>query len=291
MLSRRIINSLCKSMSTKAKDKNNILVEKMGLITTIGINRPDKRNCIDKSTSEMLEAAISSFERDPSASVAVLYGTGGNFCSGFDLAEIAENEKLNCSLLPSKKTVNKPMIAALSGYTVAGGLELALLCDLRVMEETAIVGLYGRRFGVPLVDGATVRLPAVIGLSRALDLILTGRTLTAKEAFEWGLANRIVACGTGFGQALQLATCLTKFPQDCLNSDRNSTYNAAFNQVYDELLKYEKEKAKSLKVKDIIEGAKKFLSGIGKHGKSYNLKEKESFEWEKEYDKAVKSKL
>lgn len=155
-----------------------------------------------------------------------------------------------------------------------------------------------------------MRLPATIGLSRALDLILTGRSLTAKEAFEWGLANRIVACGTGklifpiycnsmlickfalgLGQALQLATCLTKFPQVCLSSDRNSTYNAAFNQAYNELLQYEKEKANSISLKSMVEGAKKFLSGIGKHGKAYNLTEKESFEWEKEFDKAARSKL
>lgn len=298
MLNRRLIQIFGRSMSTSATNTSSILVEKLGLITTIGINRPQKRNCIDNSTARLLNIVLTEFEKDDSSHAAVLYGTGGNFCSGFDLEEIAQIENSTnedyisgLSILSLKRHIKKPMVAALSGYTVASGLELALLCDLRVMEETAVIGFYGRRFGVPLVDGATVRLPAIVGLSRALDLILTGRSLNAKEALEWGLANRIVACGTGLGQAIQLAGSLVKFPQDCLKSDRDSTYNAAFNQLFDELLRYEKENAKKVNFKDIIEGAKKFMSGIGKHGKAYNLTEKESFEWEKAFSSTAKSKL
>ncbi|XP_066248552.1 probable enoyl-CoA hydratase echA8 [Euwallacea similis] len=289
--------TLTKNMSTIAINETSVLVDKIGKITTIGINRPEKRNCVDSTTAKLLKRAILNFEEDDSSLTAVLYGIGGNFCSGYDLQEIADVGDSHCrsysefSILPLKKMIRKPMVASLSGYTVAGGLELALLCDLRVMEETAVLGLYERRFGIPISDGATVRLPALIGLSRALDLILTGKSLTAKEAFEWGLANRIVACGTGLGQALQLATCLEKFPQDCLISDRDSAYNAAYTQVYEELLKYEKQNANSVKLKSIVEGAKKFLSGIGRHGKSYNLKEKDCNDWEKEFNEFVKSKL
>ncbi|ENN72955.1 hypothetical protein YQE_10426, partial [Dendroctonus ponderosae] len=294
------VNYIPRTMSTRTNDKNNILVERLGEVTTIGTNRPDKRNCIDHETAEMLENAIADFEKDNDAHVGVLYGTGGNFCAGFDFDEIANledlqksttDQKAQFSILQSRKFLRKPMIAALSGYAVAGGLELALLCDLRVMEETAVVGLYARRFGVPLVDGGTVRLPAVVGLSRALDLILTGKSLNAKEAFEWGLVNRIVACGTSLGQALQLAVCLAKFPQECLSSDRDSAYNSAFSQVYADLIKYEKDNADNISLKSIVEGAKKFISGVGKHGKTYNLRERDYLDWEKEYNQTAKSKL
>lgn len=279
----------------RSYSSDTVIIEKIGYITTIGINRPEKRNCVDSNTAKILENAISEFEKDNTSLAAVLYGTGGNFCAGHDLQEIVDlqHNKSNweLSMLPSRKYVSKPMVAALNGFTVGGGFELALLCDLRVMEETAVMGFYGRRFGIPLTDGATVRLPAMIGLSRALDLILTGRTLTAKEAFDWGLANKLVACGTSLGQAIQLATCLIKFPQDSLKIDRTSTYNASFNQVYDELLKYEKDNSKKVKLSDLVEGAKKFLSGIGKHGKTYNITEKESLEWENEFTNTAKSKL
>ncbi|KAL1505937.1 hypothetical protein ABEB36_005383 [Hypothenemus hampei] len=294
MFNKRIINLIFKNMSTITGD-NTVLVDKIGGITTIAINRPKQRNCINSVTAKMLEEAITNFENDDGSFAAVLYGTGGNFCSGFDLNEIEgqcdSNTYINHSILASRKSIKKPMVAALNGYTVAGGLELALLCDLRVMEETAILGLYGRRFGVPLVDGGTVRLPAIIGLSRALDLILTGRSVTAKEAFEWGMINRIVACGTSLGQAMQLATCLKKFPQECLRSDRDSTYNAAFLQAYNDILKYEKQNASKVPIKKMIEGAKKFFTGIGKHGKFYDLTEKRISDWEKEYSQTAKSKL
>ncbi|KAF7283839.1 hypothetical protein GWI33_022876 [Rhynchophorus ferrugineus] len=297
MIKRLLFQSWTRNLCTQIiPTPKRIIIEKIGYVTTIGINRPEKRNCIDSNTAKLLEGAISAFEEDSSSYAAVVYGTGGNFCSGHDLQEIENLESNNenewdVAVLPSKKYISKPMVAALSGYTVGLGLELALLCDLRVMEETAVIGLYGRRFGIPLMDGGSVRLPAIIGLSRALDLILTGRSLTAKEAFDWGLANRIVACGAGLGQAIQLATSLVKFPQDCLRIDRNSTYFASFNRVYDELLENEKTNAKKVELADLIEGAKKFMGGIGKHGKFYNLKEKEVFEWEKQFTNTAKSKL
>nr|CAD7265927.1 unnamed protein product [Timema shepardi] len=146
---------------------------------------------------------------------------------------------------PTKRFIKKPLVAAISGYAVAGGLELALLCDLRVVEETAIMGVFNRHFGVPLMDGGTVRLQSIVGLSRALDLILTGRAIKAKEAYEWGLANRVVACGTALGQAINLANSLVKFPQVCLQADRTSTYHTAFSScnIADALL-FEWENAK-----------------------------------------------
>ncbi|KAJ8968111.1 hypothetical protein NQ314_002466 [Rhamnusium bicolor] len=206
---------------------NNVLIDKVGHITTIGINRPEKRNCVDFNTATQIKNAIAQFEEDSNSYAAVLYGTGGNFC-------------------------------------------------------------------IPLTDGATVRLQAMIGLSRALDLILTGRSLNAKEAFEWGVVNRIVACGTvissipALGQAINLATSLVKFPQDCLNVDRDSTYNAAYNKAYEDLLKYEQKNGRRLLISDATKGAKRFISGIGKHGKAYNLTEKDVCEWEKEFSESNK---
>nr|CAH7759190.1 unnamed protein product [Callosobruchus chinensis] len=250
---------------SQSSNQSNVLVEKLGPITTIGLNRPSKRNCLDFETATCLREAIKDFEEDSDASVAVFHGIGGNFCSGFDINELASMEtdkeaNLEHGLLGLPHHIRKPTVAAVSGYAVADGFELALLCDLRVMEETAVMGLYGRRFGIPLTDGATVRLQSMIGLSRALDLILTGRALPAKEAFEW---------------------------------DRESTYNAAFNKAHLDLFQQERANAKHLFQKQsIVEGAKKFLSGLGRHGKTYNLNPKEICEWEKEFVQTKpKSKL
>ncbi|XP_018571886.1 uncharacterized protein LOC108911430 isoform X2 [Anoplophora glabripennis] len=274
--------------------------KKIGQITTIGINRPERRNCVDFNTATLIKDAIQGFEEDDTSCAAVLYGTGGNFCSGFDLNELVDLDKnkdlenvfKNGFMGISSKYVKKPMVAAINGYAVAEGLELALMCDLRVMEETAVVGFYGRRFGIPLTDGAAVRLQAMVGLSRALDMVLTGRSLNAKEAFDWGVANRIVACGTALGQAINLASSLIKFPQDCLIVDRESTYNAAYNKAYDELMRYEQKNSKKV-LRGVIEGAKKFISGLGRHGKTYNLTERSICEWEREFSKEAtpKSKL
>ncbi|XP_054166776.1 uncharacterized protein LOC128964235 [Oppia nitens] len=264
-----------------------VTIEKREEVTLIGINRPTKRNCVNRETAGQLLRAFNDFETDKTSPVAVLHGNGGTFCAGYDLKELSET---NASLLdqflvrgpmgPTQMLTTKPIIGAIDGYAVAGGLELALLCDLRVVEENAIMGFFNRRFGVPLIDGATVRLQRLIGLSRALDLILTGRGLSAKEALEFGLANRVVAVGTALGQAYNLAKSLVKFPQECLKADRHSTYFSAFDgKSMEESLKYEFENGKPIISKESIEGANKFAEkGIGKHGKfvlhnfSYDVK-------------------
>ena len=208
-------------------------------IMTIGINRPEKRNAVNTHTGEVLKEAFLDFESDDNMYVAVIHGLGGNFCAGYDLEELSELEddisnKVAEILMdqgpmgPTKMELTKPVIAAVNGYCVAGGLELAIMCDLRVVEENSKLGFLNRRFGVPLIDGATVRLPALIGLSRAMDLILTGRLLEPKEALDWGLANRVVTTGTAFGQALNLAKEIVKFPQECLRADRESTLYATY---------------------------------------------------------------
>lgn len=259
---------------------DEILVEKLGSITTIGINQPHKRNCINQATAAKLSQAILEFEEDDSAVVGVLHGIGGNFCAGYDLEELSgfgtdmklDNKAGHGPMGPTRRMIKKPMVAAISGYAVAGGMELALMCDLRVMEETAVMGVFCRRFGVPLMDGGTVRLQALVGLSRALDLILTGRALSAQEAYEWGLANRLVACGTGLGQAINLATSLVKFPQGCMQADRVSAYNSAFSaSSFEDALEFEKDNATPIVLQESVTGAKKFMSGVGRHGKFYNL--------------------
>ncbi|XP_068152912.1 probable enoyl-CoA hydratase echA8 [Drosophila tropicalis] len=215
-----------------------ILVEKDKNITLIGINRPQQRNAIDSSTASQLCDAFANFEQDETSPVAVLYGIGGSFCSGFDILEMStdEKEEISVDILmrpegsvgPTRRQIKKPVVCSINGYCIGNGLELALMCDLRVMEESAVLGFFNRRFGVPMLDGGTVRLPAMIGLSRALDLILTGRPVGSQEAHDIGLVNRIVPTGTALGNAVELATCLAKFPQRALNHDRNSVYSGAF---------------------------------------------------------------
>ncbi|KAG0410668.1 hypothetical protein HPB47_012208, partial [Ixodes persulcatus] len=181
---------------------NLVVTEKQGRVLLVGINRPEKRNCVDSETACQLVQAFRDFDADDSVNVAVLHGKGGTFCAGYDLSELSEAaddsplDEDSWPMGPSAMLTRKPTVAAVNGYAVAGGLELALWCDLRVVDETAVMGVFCRRFGVPLLDGGTVRLPALIGLSRALDLILTGRPVSAKEALDIGLANRVVSCGT-----------------------------------------------------------------------------------------------
>ncbi|KAI2805217.1 hypothetical protein BLOT_004209, partial [Blomia tropicalis] len=213
----------------------------------------------------------------------VLHGIGGTFCAGYDLSELSNIDSMNMSDIeenldkiiqkgpmgPSQMSLSKPVIAAIDGYAVAGGIELALWCDLRVMETNAVMGVFCRRFGVPLIDGGTVRLQALIGLSRAMDLILTGRPITGKEAFEFGLANRLVPTGTALGQAFQLANSLVKFPQKCLRADRASTYYAAYSaKSHDDALQNEFENGKHVIFEESIKGATTFSKdGVGRHGK------------------------
>ncbi|KAJ6633787.1 hypothetical protein lerEdw1_014300 [Lerista edwardsae] len=207
-------------------------------------------------------------------------GLGGNFCAGYDLKELAHNPtaikweqdvtKSPGPMGPSRMTFSKPVIAAVSGYAVAGGLELSLLADLRVMEESAILGVFCRRFGVfcvPLVDGGTVRLPKLIGLSRALDLILTGRPVSAQEAYQFGLANRIVPNGQALQHAVELAKQISAFPQQCMRGDRNSAYYSAFDaSSFSEAMQFEFDTGIPVILEESVPGAKKFSLGQGRGG-------------------------
>ena len=208
-----------------------VITERQGPVMTVIINRPAVRNAVDNETAEGLAAAFRAFEADPTAKVAVLWGAGGAFCAGADLKSVASGERLQRYNLdgdgpmgPSRLALTKPVIAAVAGHAVAGGLELAIWCDLRVAEEDAVFGVFCRRWGVPLIDGGTVRLPRLIGQSRALDMILTGRAVGAAEALSFGLANRVVPKGTARTAAESLAAEIARFPERCMRLDRASVY-------------------------------------------------------------------
>lgn len=218
-----------------------VLVEKEGPVMTIILSRPEVKNAVDREAAEGLADAFRRFEADAEARVAVLWGAGGTFCAGADLKAIASGSpnrldpEGDAPLGPSRMLLDKPVLAAISGYAVAGGLELALLCDLRVVEEDAVLGVFCRRWGVPLIDGGTVRLPRLIGLSRALDLILTGRAVSASEALAMGLANRVVKVGTARSEAEALAREIAALPQICMRGDRRSAYEQ-FDLSFEEAL-------------------------------------------------------
>ena len=207
-----------------------VRVEKNGSVTTVILARPEVRNAVDRETAEALVAAFRAFDADDSARVAVFHGEGGTFCSGADLKKFAEGDPNRVELDgdgpmgPSRMVLGKPVIASIAGHAVAGGLELALWCDLRVVDEDAVLGVFCRRWGVPLIDGGTIRLPRLIGLSRALDLILTGRAVGAAEALSMGLVNRVVPPGGSRQAAEALARQIAAFPQACLRADRKSAY-------------------------------------------------------------------
>jgi enoyl-CoA hydratase/carnithine racemase len=205
-----------------------VRVERDGPVTTVILDRPEVRNAVDGPTAQALAAAMRAFDADPEASAAVLGGAGGTFCAGADLKSMggpAANRVSPEGDAPmglSRLRLTKPVIAAIAGHAVAGGLELALWCDLRIAEEGAVLGVFCRRWGVPLIDGGTVRLPQIIGLGRALDLILTGRPVTATEAHQMGLVNRVVPAGQALAAARQLGREISRFPADCMRSDRLS---------------------------------------------------------------------
>jgi enoyl-CoA hydratase len=217
-----------------------VRIERNGPVTTVIIDRPEVRNAVDRPTAEALSDAFLAFERDADARVAVLWGAGGTFCAGADLKGVAEGrgnrtraprtgadyDRLAADgpMGPTRMLLSKPVIAAVSGHAVAGGLELALWCDLRVAEDDAVLGVFCRRWGVPLIDGGTVRLPQIVGLGRALDLILTGRAVPAAEALAMGLVSRLVPAGEARGAAEALARELASLPQACLRSDRQATF-------------------------------------------------------------------
>ena len=207
-----------------------VRLERSGAVWTVVLDRPQARNAVDRATATSLADAFRAFDADPEASVAVLWGAGRTFCAGADLKAIDNlldaDRGADAPMGPSRLALSKPVIAAISGYAVAGGLELALWCDLRIVEEDAVLGVFNRRWGVPLIDGGTVRLPRIVGLGRALDLILTGRPVAADEALAIGLANRVVAPGTARAEAERLAAQIVAFPQAGLRSDRRSVYDA-----------------------------------------------------------------
>lgn len=251
-----------------------IIIEKKGNICSIGINRPEVKNAVDRETAQLLADAFREFEKDESLYAAVLYGVGGSFCAGADLKALSidkgnqlENDMSKDGPMgPTRMQLSKPVIAAISGYAVAGGLELALWCDLRVVEEDAVLGVFCRRFGVPLIDGGTQRLPRLIGQSRALDLILTGRAVHADEALSMGLVNRVVVPGTAKAEAEKLAQQIAGFPQVCMRSDREAVYKG---------IDLEFEKAMELEFRlgiqviesgETKEGATRFANGKGRHG-------------------------
>ena len=252
-----------------------VLIEKKDCIFTVIINRPEVKNAVDGPTAAALADAFREFEKDDAFSVAVLCGIGNTFCAGANLKAFASLDKSRLNRLepkgdgpmgPSRMMLKKPVIAAISGYAVAGGLELALWCDMRVMEETAVFGVFCRRFGVPLIDGGTVRLPRLIGMSHAMDLILTGRPVEAIEAKNMGLANRIVPHGKSREAAEELAAQIAKFPQMCMRSDRMSAYEQWGKSFDDALMNEFQRGMEPIKKGETLQGATMFTKGVGKHG-------------------------
>jgi enoyl-CoA hydratase len=250
----------------------SVRIEKNGSVTTVILARPERKNAVDRGTAEALAAAFRDFDADPGARAAVLFGDGGTFCSGADLKAVTGGssnrieEDGDGPMGPSRMQLTKPVVAAVAGYAVAGGLELALWCDLRVVEEDAAFGVFCRRWGVPLIDGGTVRLPRLVGQSRALDMILTGRAVGAAEALSWGLANRVVPRGRARTEGEAVAAEIARFPQVCMRNDRRSTYE---QWTLDEASALKRELAlgmATLTSGETLEGAARFASGAGRHG-------------------------
>jgi enoyl-CoA hydratase len=259
---------------------SNVLIERNDAIWTITINRPDARNAVDGPTAHALAQAFREFDADAHACVAVLTGAQGQFCAGADLKAVAgglaDNTRANAldkdmradgPMGPTRLRLSKPVIAAVEGHAVAGGLELALWCDLRVAGSTAVFGVFCRRFGVPLIDGGTVRLPRLIGESRALDLILTGRPVAADEALALGLANRVVPAGEALAAARELAAQIAAFPQHCMRNDRASVLTQHGQPLAEALAHEFALGLQTLQSGEAVSGAKRFAGGTGRHGK------------------------
>lgn len=249
-----------------------VLAEKKGPVTTITINRPEVRNAVDGPTAKELVAAFRQFEADEEARVAVLTGTGGYFCAGADLKGFTEGranrleEDGDGPMGPTRMWLDKPVIAAVAGYAVAGGLEIALWCDLRVVERDAIFGVFCRRWGVPLIDGGTIRLTRLIGQSHAMDMVLTGRPVDAEEALSMGLANRVVDPGTSLAEAETLAQQISRFPQQCMLSDRRSAYEQWGLSIEAALRNEFRLGMTTINSGETLEGAARFSKGAGRHG-------------------------
>lgn len=245
-------------------------IEKTGPVWTILIDRPERKNAVDRATAELLADAFRAFDADPAARVAVFTGAGGTFCAGADLKAVADATPNRVEptgdgpMGPTRMRLTKPVIAAIAGHAVAGGLELALWCDLRVLESDAVLGVFNRKWGVPLIDGGTVRLPRIVGLGRALDLILTGREVHAAEALAIGLANRIVPRGHALAEAQQLAREIAAHPPLALAGDRASVYDAL---GLDEptALAVEFAHSRTSMESEAVDGAKRFVSGAGRN--------------------------
>lgn len=259
-------------------ETNTVRTNREGPLFVVTIDRPAVRNAIDGPMATALTQAFRAFDADSELAVAVLTGAGGTFCSGFDLTALFDeqrnlqvSESGDAPLGVSRMLLSKPVIAAVEGYAVAGGLEIALWCDLRVAAEDAVFGVYNRRWGVPLVDGGTVRLPRLIGHSHALDLILTGRGVSGQEALMMGLANRIVPKGKALQAALELANDLARFPQRCLRSDRLSSYEQ-WSLNFEEGLRNESRRGiATIQSGEAQEGARRFVEGHGRHGSTSDI--------------------
>ncbi len=255
-----------------------VRVERQGAVTTVILHRPEARNAVDRPAAEALAAAFLAFEADEAASVAVFAGEGGAFCAGADLKAVASGRGNRIADLepggrdakgpmgPSRLVLKKPVVAAIEGPAVAGGLELALWCDMRVAAEDAVLGVYCRRWGVPLIDGGTVRLPRLVGHSRAMDLILTGRGVGAAEALAMGLVNRVVPKGTARAAAEALAAEIARFPQVCLRGDRMSAIEQ-WDLSYDAAMANEFAHGKHALAAGAAEGAARFAAGKGRGGR------------------------
>ena len=255
---------------------STVLVERDGPVWTMTLNRAEVRNAVDGATAQLLTRAFREFDADAQACVAILQGAGGQFCAGADLKAVASGVGGNpldadmhadAPMGPTRLQLTKPVIAAVEGHAVAGGLELALWCDLRVASSTAVFGVFCRRFGVPLIDGGTVRLPRLIGTSRALDMILTGRAVAADEALALGLANRVVAAGEALAAARQLAREIAAFPQHCLRNDRASVAAQHALPLRDALAQEFALGLHTLQSGESVGGAQRFTDGAGRHGK------------------------
>jgi len=252
-----------------------VLLERSPPLLIVRINRPERRNAVDGPTAAALAEAFRAFDADPELRVAIFATGGDHFCAGADLKGVASGEAGRANRIdpegdgpmgPSRLQLNKPVIAAVSGYCVAGGLELALWCDLRVADQTAVFGVFCRRFGVPLIDGGSVRLPRLIGMSRALDLVLTGRPVDAQEAWQIGLANRVVPAGTALGAARELALQIAAFPQTCLRGDRRSAYEQWDLDERAAIANEFRHGLATLQSGETLAGASRFSAGSGRHG-------------------------
>ncbi len=249
---------------------DEVRVERSGPVTTVVLSRPEARNAVNGPTAAALADAFRAFDADDEARVAVLWGEGGTFCAGADLKAIGSDrgnqvtEDGDGPMGPTRMRLSKPVIAAVSGHAVAGGLELAIWCDLRVVESDAVFGVFCRRWGVPLIDGGTVRLPRLVGRGRALDMVLTGRPVAAAEAQAIGLADRVVAPGSAREVAERLAADIAAFPQACLRSDRMSLLEQE-GMAEDDAIRNELRHGVGV-LAEAVEGAGRFAAGAGRHG-------------------------